>query len=139
MASNRLRVRKRKGSDPELAQLLKLVLAKLCDGASDGGDAASEVEDNGEGPSHPRRTHVAPRAAFPLVKRRNKKQVAVVQQPLSSTPAITLSQQAPVHVISSTIESNNAVPLSGGVDAVPASILGVESMLADIRRSLANL
>ncbi|KAJ1107290.1 hypothetical protein NDU88_004682 [Pleurodeles waltl] len=139
MASNRVRVGKRKGSDPELTQLLKLVLAKLGDGDSDGGDAASEVVDYGEGLSHPRQTHVAPRAAFPLVKRRNKNQVAVVQQPLSSTPAVTLSEQAPVYVTASTTESNNAMSPSGGVNAVPASTLGVESMLSDIRRSLSNL
>ncbi|KAJ1204135.1 hypothetical protein NDU88_007916 [Pleurodeles waltl] len=139
MASNRVRVGKRKGGDPELAQLLKLVLAKLGNGDSDGGDAASEVEDNGEGPSCPRRTHVAVHAAFPPVKRRNKNQVAVVQQPLSSTPAVTVSEQAPVLVSAPTTVKNNAVPLAGGVDAAPAATLGVESMLPDILRSLGNL
>ncbi|KAJ1198434.1 hypothetical protein NDU88_002275 [Pleurodeles waltl] len=128
MASNRVRVGKRKVSDPELAQLLKLVLAKLGDGDSDSGDAASEVEDNGEGPSRPRRTHVALRAAFPPVKQRNKKQVAVVQQPLSSTSAVTLSEQAPVLVSAPTTVNNNPVPLAGGVDAVPAATSGVEAL-----------
>ncbi|KAJ1178104.1 hypothetical protein NDU88_003352 [Pleurodeles waltl] len=128
MASNRVRVGKRKGSDPELAQLLKLVLAKLGDGDSDGGDAASEVEDNRMGLSRPRRTHVAPCAAFPPVKRRNKRQVAVAQQPLSSTSAVILAERAPDHVTAPTTESNNAVPHSVGHDAVPASTLWVTTV-----------
>ncbi|KAJ1184614.1 hypothetical protein NDU88_001417 [Pleurodeles waltl] len=65
MASNCVRVGRRKGSDTELTQLLKLVLAKLGDGDSDSGDTASEVENNGVGLTRPRRTHEAPRAAFP--------------------------------------------------------------------------
>ncbi|KAJ1203775.1 hypothetical protein NDU88_007556 [Pleurodeles waltl] len=139
MASNRARAGKRKGSDPELTQLLKLVLAKLGDGDSDSGDAASEVEDNGVGLTRPRQTHVAPRAAFPPVKRRNKRQVAVAQQPLSSRSAILLPEQAPVHVTAPTTESTYDVPHSGWDDAVPASTLGVETLLADIQRSLSNL
>ncbi|KAJ1110229.1 hypothetical protein NDU88_007584 [Pleurodeles waltl] len=144
MASNRVRVGKRKGSDPELAQLLKLVLAKLGDGDSDVGDAPSEGEDCGEGPSRPRHTHVTQRVAFPPVKRRNKKQVTAVQQPMPSQPVTpppmvgSVTVGAPVPATASPSE-NNPAPRSGGLTATPGPTLGVESMLADIRRSLAVL
>ncbi|KAJ1163212.1 hypothetical protein NDU88_003675, partial [Pleurodeles waltl] len=115
-----------KGGDPELAHLLKLVLAKLGNGDSDGGDAPAEVEDSGEGPSRPRRTHVAPRAAFPLVKRRNKKQAAVVQQPPSPSPDGTVPELAPVLAAASTTANNTALRV-GEVVVAPTAMLGVES------------
>ncbi|KAJ1172660.1 hypothetical protein NDU88_004504 [Pleurodeles waltl] len=138
MASICVRVGKRKGSDPELAQLLKLVLAKLGDGDSDGGDAPSEGEDSGEGPSRQRRTYLAPRAAFPPVKRRNKKQATVVQQPPSPSLVGTVTELAPVLATASTMANNTAL-CSVEVVAAPTPTLGVESMLADLRRSLVNL
>ncbi|KAJ1181433.1 hypothetical protein NDU88_006640 [Pleurodeles waltl] len=138
MASNRVRVGKRKGGDPELAQLLKLALAKLGDGDSDGGEAPSEVEDNGEASSRPWRMHVARRVAFPPVKRRSKKQVAVAQQPPSPSPDVTVSEQAPVLAAASTT-ANNTAPRAECVVAAPTATLGVESKLADIQRSLVNL
>ncbi|KAJ1148388.1 hypothetical protein NDU88_001225 [Pleurodeles waltl] len=66
MASNRVRAGKRKGNDPELSQLLKLVLVKLGNEDSDSGDAASEVEDNVAGTSRPRRSNAAPCAVLHL-------------------------------------------------------------------------
>ncbi|KAJ1180144.1 hypothetical protein NDU88_005368 [Pleurodeles waltl] len=89
MATNRARGGKRKATDPDLAQLLKLVLAKLGGGDSEGEAAPSDGDDGEVGASRPRRANVAPPAAFPPVKRRNKKQTggAVVQQPTPQTVA----------------------------------------------------
>ncbi|KAJ1207066.1 hypothetical protein NDU88_002458 [Pleurodeles waltl] len=139
MASNRVRVGKRKGTDPELAQLLKLVLAKLGDGDSDGEVAPSDGEDGGEG------THVAPPAAFPPVKRRNKKQTAAVQQPRPQTfsapppPRVDLvTMVAPIDAAAAPSEEMSG-SRPGGAVSIPGPVGGVEAMLADIRHSLAAL
>ncbi|KAJ1138124.1 hypothetical protein NDU88_004515 [Pleurodeles waltl] len=145
MASNRVRVGKRKGTDPELAQLLKLVLAKLGGGDSDGEAAPSDGDDGEEGTSRPRRAHVAPPAAFPPVKRRNKKQTGgtVVQQP---TPQAVLAPPPPmIELVTVVAPSIAAVTPSEEIAgprlgvAMPSTgpAGGVEAMLADIRRSVA--
>ncbi|KAJ1162647.1 hypothetical protein NDU88_003115 [Pleurodeles waltl] len=54
MACNHNKAGKRKGRDPELSQLLKLVLAKLGSGDSDSGEYASDGKDNRAGTSRPR-------------------------------------------------------------------------------------
>ncbi|KAJ1094382.1 hypothetical protein NDU88_007459 [Pleurodeles waltl] len=145
MASNRVRVGKRKGTDPELTQLLKLDLAKLGDGDSDGEVAPSDGEYGGEGTSRPRRTHVAPRAAFPPVKRRNKKQTTAVQQPRPQTVSVLpppivdlVTMVAPIAAPAAPSEGILG-PRPGGVSSIQGPVGGVEAMLADIRRSLAVL
>ncbi|KAJ1126841.1 hypothetical protein NDU88_005247 [Pleurodeles waltl] len=147
MASNRARVGKRKGTDPELAQLLKLVLAKLGGGDSDGEAAPSDGDDGEEGTSSPRRTHVAPPAAFPPVKRRNKKQTggAVVQQPTLQTvpapppPMIELVTVVAPSIAAAAPSEEIAGPRPGVATPSPGPAGGVEAMLADIRRSVAAL
>ncbi|KAJ1177681.1 hypothetical protein NDU88_002933 [Pleurodeles waltl] len=145
MASNRVRVGKRKGTDPELAQLLKLFLAKLGGGDSDGEAALSDGDDGGEGTSRPRRTHVAPPAAFPPVKRRNKNQSAVVQQPTPQTvpapppPMIELVTVVAPSIAAAAPSEEIAGPRPGGATPIPGPAGGVEAMLADIRRSVAAL
>ncbi|KAJ1177682.1 hypothetical protein NDU88_002934 [Pleurodeles waltl] len=143
MASTRVRLGKRKGTDPDLAQLLKLVLAKLGDGDSDGWDVPSEGDDAGEGPSRPRRAHVAPRAAFPPVKRRSKKQLAAVQQASATQapppPPPTVDPVPLGAPMPTSLTGVNPVPQPIEVIDVSGPALGVDSMLADIRRSLAVL
>ncbi|KAJ1129241.1 hypothetical protein NDU88_007612 [Pleurodeles waltl] len=144
MAANRVRGGKRKGTDPDLAQLLKLVLAKLGGGDSEGEAAPSDGDDGEVRASRPRRANVAPPAAFPPVKRRNKKQTGetVVQQP---TPQAVLTPPSPpvielVTVVTPSIAA--AAPseeIAGHHAGVRSSSTGVEAMLADIRRSVAAL
>ncbi|KAJ1185559.1 hypothetical protein NDU88_002351 [Pleurodeles waltl] len=143
----RVRVGKRKGTDPELAQLLKLVLAKLGSGDSDGEAAPSNGDDGEEGTSRLRRAHVAPPAAFLPVKRRNKKQTGgtVVQQP---TPQAVLAPPPQmielVTVVAPSIAAaapseEIAGPRLGVATPSTGPAGGVEAMLADIRRSVAAL
>ncbi|KAJ1140135.1 hypothetical protein NDU88_006495 [Pleurodeles waltl] len=139
MPSNRVSAGKRKGRDPELSQLLKLVLAKLGNGDSDSGDSVSDNEDNVAGSGRPRWSHVAPRAAFPPVKHRNKGRVAAAQPPLSSPAAITSPEQSPM--LDTLLPSTSATsePYVGGENSIPAPGHGVADMLADIYKSLATL
>ncbi|KAJ1141111.1 hypothetical protein NDU88_007446 [Pleurodeles waltl] len=123
---------KRKGSDPELSQLLKLVLAKLGNDDSDSNQAASDNEVNGASSSRPKRSHVAPCAAFPPVKGR--------AQVTHSSPTVVLTtEQFPMP--ESLVHSTGAAPEQrvggGSVCATPG--LGVADVLADIRKSLASL
>ncbi|KAJ1202947.1 hypothetical protein NDU88_006742 [Pleurodeles waltl] len=144
MAANRVRGGKRKGTDPDLAQLLKLVLAKLGGGDSEGEAAPSDGDDGEVRASRPRRANVAPPEAFPPVKRRNKKQTGetVVQQP---TPQAVMTPPPPpvielVTVVTPSIAA--AAPseeIAGHHAGVRSSSTGVEAMLADIRRSVAAL
>ncbi|KAJ1142072.1 hypothetical protein NDU88_008400 [Pleurodeles waltl] len=147
MAANRVRGGKRKGTDPDLAQLLKLVLAKLGGGDSEGEAAPSDGDDGEVGASRPRRAHVAPPAAFPPVKRRNKKQTGgmVVQQP---TPQAVLAPPPPVIELVTVVAPSIAAAAPseeiaghhagvGSPSTGPAG--GVEAMLADIWRSVAAL
>ncbi|KAJ1116378.1 hypothetical protein NDU88_004593 [Pleurodeles waltl] len=148
MAANRVRGGKRKGTDPDLAQLLKLVLAKLGGGDSEGEAAPSDGDDGEVRASRPRRANVAPPAAFPPVKRRNKKQTGetVVQQP---TPQAVLTPPPPpvielVTVVTPSIAaaapSEEIAGHHAGVRSSSTGVAGgVEAMLADIRRSVAAL
>ncbi|KAJ1190284.1 hypothetical protein NDU88_007022 [Pleurodeles waltl] len=147
MAANRVRGGKRKGTDPDLAQLLKLVLAKLGGGDSEGEAAPSDGDDGEVGASRPRRANVAPPAAFPPVKRRNKKQTGgmVVQQP---TPQAVLAPPPPVIELVTVVAPSIAAAapseeIAGHHAGVRSSSTGpaggVEAMLADIRRSVAAL
>ncbi|KAJ1088417.1 hypothetical protein NDU88_001574 [Pleurodeles waltl] len=147
MAANRVKGGKRKGTDPDLAQLLKLVLAKLGGGDSEGEAAPSDGEDVEVGTSRPRRANVAPPAAFPPVKRRNKKQTGgtVVQQ---LTPQAVLAPPPPVIELVTVVAPSIAAAapseeIAGHHAGVRSSSTGpaggVEAMLADIRRSVAAL
>ncbi|KAJ1161550.1 hypothetical protein NDU88_002034 [Pleurodeles waltl] len=120
------------GCDPELSQLLRLVLEKL--GSEDTGDrSGGPVMAGGKVRSSPlKRSHVAPSAAFPPVKcRRNgKAQVpaTIVLTPPAAAPAtIVLSPPA-------------AASLPGQLSVLHDSLRrGYRRVLADIRNSLAAL
>ncbi|KAJ1084500.1 hypothetical protein NDU88_004647 [Pleurodeles waltl] len=149
MASNRVRGGKRKGTDPDLAQLLKLVLAKLGGGDSEGEAAPSDGDDGEVGASRPRRANVAPPAAFPPVKRRNKKQTGgtVVKQPTPQAVLAPPPTPPVIEVVTVVAPSIAAAAPSEEIAGHPAGVGspstgpvgGVESMLADIRRSVAAL
>ncbi|KAJ1199224.1 hypothetical protein NDU88_003062 [Pleurodeles waltl] len=114
MAPKRVRAGKGKRGDPELSQLLKLALAKLGNSDSDSEGAASEVEDVEAGPSRPRRSHVAPRAAFPPVKRRTKGQAPGGQHPLPSLATTTSPEQPTIAASSLAAGVPAPEPISGG-------------------------
>ncbi|KAJ1202548.1 hypothetical protein NDU88_006346 [Pleurodeles waltl] len=139
MPSNTVSAGKRKVRDPELSQLLKLVLAKLGNEDSDSGDVASDNEDNVAGSGRPGRSHVAPRTAFPPVKHRNKGRVAAAQPPLSSPADSTPPEQSPM--LDTLLPSTSATsePHVGGENLTPAPGHGLAVMLAYIRKSLAAL
>ncbi|KAJ1159780.1 hypothetical protein NDU88_000285 [Pleurodeles waltl] len=136
-----------KSTDPDLTQLLKLVLAKLGGGDSEGEAAPSDGDDGEVGASRPRRANVAPPAAFPPVKRRNKEQTGetVVQQPM---PQAVLTPPSPVIELVTVVDPSIAAAapseeIAGHHAGVRSSSTGpaggVEAMLADIRRSVAAL
>ncbi|KAJ1099943.1 hypothetical protein NDU88_005036 [Pleurodeles waltl] len=139
MAPKKAGASKKSGNDPELSQLLRLVLEKL------GREEASEVtgapvrDAGGEGSSRPKRSHVAPSAAFPPVKRAKKGRTqapACSSQPLSIV-ATTAVDSPPVHVDLPESSAPVAVPFPATPGITPA--LGLEGVLADIRKSLASL
>ncbi|KAJ1088482.1 hypothetical protein NDU88_001639 [Pleurodeles waltl] len=131
MPSNKASAGKRKGRDPELSQLLKLVLAKLGNDDDDSvsSDAASDNEVNEASSSRPRRSHVAPRVAFPPVKRRTKRRAPAAQP---STTVVPPLEQSPMPV--TLVPSSSTMPelLGGGEKANTAPSLGVADVLADI-------
>ncbi|KAJ1097912.1 hypothetical protein NDU88_003028 [Pleurodeles waltl] len=136
MPSNKASAGKRKGRDPELSQLLKMVLAKLGNDDSDSIDAASDNDVNGTNSSRPRRSNVVPRTAFPLARRRNKGRAPA---PQSSPTVVTPPEQSSMPetlVPSSSVASEHHV---GGVGAITTPGQGVADVLADIRKSLASL
>ncbi|KAJ1101942.1 hypothetical protein NDU88_007004 [Pleurodeles waltl] len=127
---------KRKGRDPELSQLLKIVLEKLGNDDTDSSDVASDNDVNGTNSSRPRRSHVAPRAAFPPVKNRNKGRAPASQ---SSLTVVTLPEQASmpeIPVPSSRGASEHQVGSEGTITTPGQSVAEV---LANIRKSLASL
>ncbi|KAJ1184212.1 hypothetical protein NDU88_001022 [Pleurodeles waltl] len=131
---------KRKGRDPELSQLLKMVLEKFGNDDTDSSDRASDNEVGGDCSSRPRRAHVAPRAAFPPVKRRKNGKTAAPAPPNQAASAVV---SPPVVVAPSVIPVPGvATPptLQGlSVDTAVAPPLGIEEVLANIRKSLAAL
>ncbi|KAJ1101259.1 hypothetical protein NDU88_006331 [Pleurodeles waltl] len=124
---------KRNGRDPELSQLLRLVLEKL------GRDDAVEVTESsvnevgGDKNSRPKRSHVAPSAAFPAVKRRRN----------GKTPVPASSEQTCAAVVNPPVQTDipeppplvPAPPLvtqGVAVDSSASPVLGLEGVLADI-------
>ncbi|KAJ1186663.1 hypothetical protein NDU88_003444 [Pleurodeles waltl] len=128
--------RKKKGERLRVIQLLKLVLAKLGNDDSDSNEAVSDNEVNGASSSRPKRSHVAPHAAFPPVKRRTKGRAQVTH----SSPTVILTPgQSPMP--ESLVPSTGVAPEQhvGGGSASVTPGLGVADVLADIRKSLASL
>ncbi|KAJ1096155.1 hypothetical protein NDU88_001299 [Pleurodeles waltl] len=136
MPSNKASAGKRKGKDPELSQLLKLVLAKLGNDDSDSSNAASDNDVNGASRSRPRRSHVAPRAAFPPVKRRTKGRAPATQP---SPTVVTSPEQSPMPETLVPSLSTASEQHVGGENAITTPELGVADRLDDIRKSLASL
>ncbi|KAJ1105393.1 hypothetical protein NDU88_002799 [Pleurodeles waltl] len=140
MPPKKASTQKGKGWDTELSQLLRLVLEKL------GSDDASEVngspekEVSGDRGTRPKRSHVAPSAAFPPVKRR-KNGKAQVPASINLAPSTTVSP--PAQIALPDTPALSAVPppappvLNAGTTASPG--LGLEGVRADIRKSLAAL
>ncbi|KAJ1193247.1 hypothetical protein NDU88_002549 [Pleurodeles waltl] len=87
MPPKKASTQKGNGRDPELSQLLRLVLEKL------GSEETSEVIEGpkkGEGRdrgSRPKRSHVAPSAAFPPVKRKKNGKAQVPATIILTPPA----------------------------------------------------
>ncbi|KAJ1118850.1 hypothetical protein NDU88_007037 [Pleurodeles waltl] len=131
---------KRKGRDTELSQLLKMVLEKLGNDDTDSSDMASDNEVSGEKFSRPRRSHVAPRAAFPPVKRRKNGKTAAPAPPsqvssaVVSPPVLVAPTVIPVPVV-----ATPPAPQGPSVGTTVAPAIGVEEVLANIRKSLASL
>ncbi|KAJ1142146.1 hypothetical protein NDU88_008473 [Pleurodeles waltl] len=131
---------KRKGRDPELSQLLKMALEKLGNDGTDSGDMASDNEVSGELSSRPRRSHVAPCAAFLPVKRSKNGKTAApaphnqVSSTVISPPALVAPSVIPVPMVATPPAQQGP---SVGSSVAPA--LGVEEVLANIQKSLASL
>ncbi|KAJ1156491.1 hypothetical protein NDU88_009210 [Pleurodeles waltl] len=140
MPPKRTSAQKGPGRDPELSQLLRLVLQKL--GSEDSSEVTGSPEEEGgsDGGKCPKRSHVAPSAAFPPVKRRRNGK-ALVPASINLTPPTAVS--VPVQI---TLPDTPAPP-TGPPPAPPAAItgiasppsMGMEGVLADIRKSLAAL
>ncbi|KAJ1185694.1 hypothetical protein NDU88_002484 [Pleurodeles waltl] len=140
MPPKRTSAQKGSGRDPELSQLLRLVLQKL--GSEDSSELAGPPEEEGGSvrEKRPKRSHVAPSAAFPPVKRRRNGK-ALVPASIILTPPTAVS--VPVQI---TLPDTPAPP-AGPPPAPPAAItgivsppsMGMEGILADIRKSLAAL
>ncbi|KAJ1163064.1 hypothetical protein NDU88_003527 [Pleurodeles waltl] len=139
MAPKKACAPKRSGNDPELSQLLRLVLEKL--GREEAGEVmgAPVHEAGGDRSSRPKRSHVAPSAAFPPVKRTRKGRT---QPPVSSSLPLTIAAPTaaaspPVHIDLPEPPAPVAAPSPVTQDTRP--VLGLEGVLADIRKSLASL
>ncbi|KAJ1100392.1 hypothetical protein NDU88_005478 [Pleurodeles waltl] len=131
--------------DPDLSQLLRLVL-----GSEEPSVAIEAPKKDGgrEKGSRPKRSHVAPNAAFPPVKRRRnaKAQVpaTIILTPPTAAPATiilsphaatSLSEQLSVPVAAAPLTDPLPTPqvlISGST--APAGV-GIEGVLADIRNS----
>ncbi|KAJ1142703.1 hypothetical protein NDU88_009016 [Pleurodeles waltl] len=140
MPSNKASAGKRKGRNPELSQLMKMVLEKLGNDDTDSSNAASDNEVNGDNSSCPRRSHVTPRAALPPVQRRNKwKAPASAPPKQSSTLVVSPPEQVVVPEIP--VPDVSAQPTLQGVSegATMSTGLGVAEVLVNIRKSLASL
>ncbi|KAJ1215127.1 hypothetical protein NDU88_002737 [Pleurodeles waltl] len=139
MAPKKACASKRSGNDPELSQLLRLVLEKL--GREEAGEVmGAPVRDaGGDRSSRPKRSHVAPSAAFPPVKRARKGRT---QPPVSSSLPLTIAvptaaASPPVHIDLPEPPAPVAAPSPVTQGTTP--VLGLEGVLADIRKSLASL
>ncbi|KAJ1141437.1 hypothetical protein NDU88_007770 [Pleurodeles waltl] len=136
MPPRKASTQKGKGRDPELSQLLRLVLEKL------GSEDTSEVNGSPEKEvgTSPKWSHVAPSAAFPPVKRRRNGK-AQVPATINLTPPTAVSLPAQFILTDTPAPSAVAPPappaLTTGTTAPPG--IGLEGVLADIRKSLAAL
>ncbi|KAJ1090731.1 hypothetical protein NDU88_003860 [Pleurodeles waltl] len=140
MPPSKARAVKRKGRGSELSQLLKMVLEKLGYDDTDSSDMASDNEVSGELSSRPRRSHVAPRAVFPPVKRRKNGKTAAPAPPnqVSSAVFSPLALVVP-SVIPVPVVATPPTQQSPSVGSSVAPALGVEEVLANIQKSFASL
>ncbi|KAJ1097752.1 hypothetical protein NDU88_002869 [Pleurodeles waltl] len=113
------KARTQKGNEryPELSQLLRLVLEKLGSEDTSEGSEGPEMVGGKVRCSRPKRSHVAPSAAFPPVKRRRngKAQVpaTIVLTPPAAVPAtIVLSPLAAASLPGQLIAPAAAAPLT---------------------------
>ncbi|KAJ1128554.1 hypothetical protein NDU88_006932 [Pleurodeles waltl] len=127
------------GKDPVLSQLLRLVLEKL--GREEAGEVlGSPFRDvGGDRSIRPKRSHVAPSAAFPPVKRkRNGKTPA----PASSTQTPNAVASPPVHIDlpepPALVAAPSPMTQGVAVNTYAPPVPGLEGVLADIRKSLAS-
>ncbi|KAJ1127148.1 hypothetical protein NDU88_005551 [Pleurodeles waltl] len=117
MPPKKASTQKGNGRDPELSQLLRLVLEKLgSEDTSEGSECPEMVGGKVRG-SLPKRSHVAPSAAFPPVKRRRNGKVQVpatiVLTPPAAVPAtIVLSPSAAASLPGELIATAAAAPLT---------------------------
>ncbi|KAJ1207371.1 hypothetical protein NDU88_002762 [Pleurodeles waltl] len=138
--------------NPDLSQLLRLVLEKLGSEEPSVAIEAPKKDGGREKGSRPKRSHVAPNAAFPPVKRRRnaKAQVpaTIILTPPTAAPAtIVLSPPAATSLSEQLSVPVAAAPLTGPLptpqvlnsgSTAPAGV-GIEGVLADICNSLAAL
>ncbi|KAJ1092325.1 hypothetical protein NDU88_005436 [Pleurodeles waltl] len=131
---------KRNGKDPELSQLLRLVLEKL--GREEAGEVMeSPVQDvGGDRSCHPKQSHVAPSAAFTPVKRKRSDKTPA---PASSTQTPNAVASPPVHIDlpepPALVAAPSHVTQGVAVNTFASPVPGLEGVLADILKSLASL
>ncbi|KAJ1141101.1 hypothetical protein NDU88_007436 [Pleurodeles waltl] len=139
MPPKKASTQKGNGRDPELSQLLRLVLEKLGSEDTSEGIECPEKDGGRVRGSRPKRSHVAPSTAFPPVKRR-KNGKAQVPAPIILTLPAAVSLPAQL-ILPDTSSAHSATPaphvFSTGSMAPPG--MGIEGVLADIRKSLAAL
>ncbi|KAJ1160032.1 hypothetical protein NDU88_000534 [Pleurodeles waltl] len=131
---------KGKGRDPDLSQLLRLVLEKLGSDDTSEVNGSPEKEVSGDRSTRPKRSHVAPSAAFPPVKRRRNGKTPVSAS-INQAPSTAVSP--PAQIARPDPPAPSAAPppapsvLTVGTTVSPG--LGLEGFLADICKSLAAL
>ncbi|KAJ1080676.1 hypothetical protein NDU88_000870 [Pleurodeles waltl] len=139
MAPKKASASKSKGKDPELSQLLRLVLEKL--GREEAGEVmGSPVRDTGgKTCGRPKRSHVAPSAAFTPVKHARKGR-AQAPAPPPSRPLTMAATTAVVNipVVIDLLEPPPPVAAPSPVIQGIAPVPGLEGVLADIRKSLVS-
>ncbi|KAJ1141756.1 hypothetical protein NDU88_008084 [Pleurodeles waltl] len=117
-----------------------MVLEKLGNDDTDSSDVTSDNEDNGAKSSRPRWSHVASRAAFPPVKRRNKGKAPASTPPKeASTLAVSPPEQVvlPEILVPTVCAQPEPQGISEGATMSPG--LSVAEVLANIRKLLASL
>ncbi|KAJ1205847.1 hypothetical protein NDU88_001272 [Pleurodeles waltl] len=137
MPPKRTSAQKGPGRDPELSQLLRLVLQKL--GSEDSSEVTGSTEEEGGNVrgKRPKRSHVAPSAAFPPVKRRRDGK-ALVPASINLTPPTAVSVPAQI-TLPDTPARLQGHPLRHPQLSRSPPSMGMEGVLADIRKSLAAL
>ncbi|KAJ1152043.1 hypothetical protein NDU88_004821 [Pleurodeles waltl] len=126
--------------DPELSQLLRLVLEKLGSDDAVKVNGSPDKEVSGDRSNCPKWSHVAPSAAFPPVKRRRNGKTPVPAS-LNQSPSAVVSPPAQIALpeppAPTTAPPTVPQALNEGTTTSPG--LGLEKVLADIRKSLAAL